>query len=174
LLGRTNGRPLKFTERADSGVCSSGNLSDLLPRAGSESRAAADYLCEPPRAIFAMCRFLHRRCQRYEFEIRRPEPPHPAWTGKGFPCRHQQMLGGTPGVVGAIEIERWRGLAALDRPGPLQDNRGKCSAPRRSRPMAVGSSTVLFFSNEGAERQRANHDRLHASHGVEVSARRIR
>jgi len=28
--------------------------------------------------------------------------------------------------VGApIEIERWRGLAALDRPGPLQDNRGK-------------------------------------------------
>jgi hypothetical protein len=40
-------------------------------------------------------------------------------------CRQQQMLGGTPGVAGAIEIERWRGLAALDRPGPLQDNRGK-------------------------------------------------
>jgi len=34
-------------------------------------------------------------------------------------------VGGTPGVAGAIEIERWRALAALDRPGPLQDNRSK-------------------------------------------------
>jgi hypothetical protein len=84
--------------------------------AGSESGAAADYLCEPRRAIFA---FLRRRFQRYEFEIRRPEPP---WTGKGFPL---QMLGGTPGVAGSIEIERWRGPATLDRPGPLQDNPGK-------------------------------------------------
>jgi len=39
--------------------------------------------------------------------------------------RQRQMLGGSPGVAGAIEIERWRGLAALDRPAPLQDNRGK-------------------------------------------------
>src|ERR1700691_2881017 len=37
------------------------------------------------------------------------------------------MLGWTPGVAGAIEIERWRGLAALDQPGPLEDNRSQCA-----------------------------------------------
>jgi hypothetical protein len=55
----------------------------LDPRA----EPAADYLCEPRRAIFAICRFLRLRFQRYEFEIRRPEPPHPVWAGKAFPCR---------------------------------------------------------------------------------------
>jgi hypothetical protein len=92
----------------------------LDPRA----EPAADSLCKQ-RATFMICRFLRRRFRRYEFEIRRPEPPHPAWTDKGFYCRQQQMLGGTPDVADGIEIERWRGLAALDRPGPLQDNRGK-------------------------------------------------
>jgi PAS domain-containing protein len=52
------------------------------------------------------------------------ERPNQAWTEEGFHCR-QQWLGGIPGIAGAIEIEQWRGLAVLDRPGPLQDNRGK-------------------------------------------------
>jgi hypothetical protein len=29
------------------------------------------------------------------------------------------------GLAGVIEIERWRGLVALDRPARLQDNRGE-------------------------------------------------
>ena len=49
------------------------------------------------------------------------EPPNQAWTEEGFHCR-QQWLGGIPGVAGAIEIERWRGPAALDQAGPVQDN----------------------------------------------------
>src|SRR5580658_6872638 len=70
----------------------------------------------------------------------------------------------------AIEIERWRGLAALDRPRALQDNRGK----RAKEESAHGCGFIRMSSfSEAAGRQRANHDRLHASDGVEVSARRI-
>ncbi len=106
------------------------------------------------------------RFQRCAFEIRRPS--HRTERGQ---------IKGSTAVSGkrrdsrrcrAIEIERWHGPSALDRPGPFQDNRA--SAPRRSRPMAGGSPTCPLFSNEAAGRQRANHDRLHASHGVEVSA----
>jgi PAS domain-containing protein len=91
----------------------------LDPRA----EPAADYLCKQCRATFAICRFLRRRFRRYDskFDDRATEPKRGQKkdsTAVSNGCR-------TPGVAGAIEIERWRGLAALDRPGPLQDNRGK-------------------------------------------------
>src|SRR5882724_4719993 len=72
------------------------------------------------------------------------EPPHRAWTDKGFYCRQQEMLGGTPGVADAIEIERWRGPATLDRAGPLQDN--GASAPSEPSARGRGLISVLSFS----------------------------
>jgi hypothetical protein len=100
------------------------------------------------------------RFQRYEFEIRRPGPRHPAWDGKGFLCSQQQCRGGTQGVAGTIQIERWCGLATLDQPGPLQDNRSK--RPKENSAHGCGFISMSSFS-EAAGRQRANHYRFHAS-----------
>jgi hypothetical protein len=78
-----------------------------------------------------------------------PEASHRASTGKGFTCRQQQMLGGTPAVAGAIEIERWRGLAALDRPGLDQDNRDR-RAKEESDP-GCGSISMSSLSEAGSK-----------------------
>jgi hypothetical protein len=82
------------------------------------------------------------------------------------------MLGWSPGVAGAIKIERWRGPAALYRAGPLHDNGGK----RAKEESAHGRDfiSVPYFSAMKPLEDNENHRRRHASHGVEVSRGRIR
>ena len=78
-------------------------------------------------------------------------PTFAAASGEAASAVSMTPRGGTPGVAGAIEIEQWRGLAALDRPGPLQDNRGK-RAKEESAPCPKVHQRALFFSNEAAGR----------------------
>jgi len=65
------------------------------------------------------------------------------------------MPGGTPGVAGAIEIERWHGLAALDRPGPLQDNRGK-----RAKEESAHGRGFISMSSFSAMKPQGDNERI--------------
>jgi hypothetical protein len=98
------------------------------------------------------------------------EPPNRAWRERDSTAVKSKSKARFQTLPGTIEIERWRALAALDRPGPIQDNRGK----RAKEESAHGCGFISMSSfSEAAGRQRANNDRLDASHGVEVSARGI-
>jgi hypothetical protein len=69
------------------------------------------------------------------------------------------MPGGTPGVAGAVEIERWRGPAALDRPGLLQDNLRK-QAKEKSAHGRRFISVPSFSALKPPEDSERHHDGL--------------
>lgn len=120
-------------------ACESPGLYRLDPRAEPRPTICVNRVAP----IFAICRFLRRRFQRYEFEI--PRPSHRTEGG--------QKKGST-----AVSSKCWAGIQALPVPSkssggadpPHWTEQGHfkilgASAPKTRRPLAEGSSACRFF-----------------------------